>query len=174
MAYMPFVRSLRSGLLLFASCIPLPASGDDIWIKELPAGPLSRLTFDSTPDQRPRWTPDGKSVTYIADGLTTLRQRPADGTGNSQVLIEIPDLILLEGSWSADGQWLLLRVGGNGPTKLRNILAFQPGVDSAPRELLASSQADESAPEPDRTSAYRANTRRRQSARSRWSLTARA
>jgi len=121
-------------------------SGDDIWIKELPRGPLSRLTFDSTPDQRPRWTPDGKSVTYIADGLTSLRQRPADGTGKAQVLIEIPNLVLLEGAWSADGKWLLLRVGGNGPTKLRNILAFQPGVDSAPQELLASSQADESAP----------------------------
>ena len=40
-------------------------SGDDIWIKELPAGPLSRLTFDSTDDSRPRWTPDGRSVMYV-------------------------------------------------------------------------------------------------------------
>ena len=56
------------------------------------------------------------------------------------------NLVLLEGAWSADGEWLVLRVGGNGPTKLRNILAFRPGVDSAPQELLASAQADESAP----------------------------
>jgi serine/threonine-protein kinase len=122
-------------------------SGDDIWIKELPAGPLSRLTFDSASEQRPRWTPDGKSVTYIVDGAGSLRQRPADGTGKEQVLVETPATPnLLEGSWSRNGDWLLLRVGGNGPSKLRNILAFRPGVDSAPMELLASSQADESAP----------------------------
>ena len=122
-------------------------SGDDIWIKELPAGPLSRLTFDSASEQRPRWTPDGKSVTYIVDGAGSLRQRPADGTGKEQVLVETPTIPnLLEGTWSRAGDWLVLRVGGNGPTKLRNILAFRPGVDSAPMELLASSQADESAP----------------------------
>jgi len=121
-------------------------SGDDIWIRDLVNGTLSRLTFDSTSEERPRWTPDGKSVTYMVDGLNSLRQRPADGTGKEQVLVDTSPQILLEGSWSADGTWLLLRVGGNGPTKQRNILAFQPGVDSAPRELLASSQADESAP----------------------------
>jgi Tol biopolymer transport system component len=122
-------------------------SGDDIWIKELPTGPLSRLTFDSTSEERPRWTPDGKSVTYIVDGFGSLRQRPADGTGKEQVLVETPATPnLLEGSWSRNGEWLLLRVGGSGPTKLRNILTFRPGVDSTPRELLASSQADESSP----------------------------
>jgi serine/threonine-protein kinase len=122
-------------------------SGDDIWIKELPAGPLSRLTFDSTAEQRPRWTPDGKSVTYIVDGAGSLRQRAANGTGKEEVVLDTPGLNLLDGSWSKDGQWLLLRVGGNSATnKLRNILTFRPGVDSAPVELLSSSNADESAP----------------------------
>jgi len=123
-------------------------SGDDIWKKELPAGPLSRVTFDSSSEERPRWTPDGKSVTYTVDGSSTLRQRPADGTGQEKVLVTA-NTQLLEGSWSRDGKWLLLRVGGNGgaTVKLRNILIYQPGVDSSPRELLASAQADESAPE---------------------------
>jgi Tol biopolymer transport system component/tRNA A-37 threonylcarbamoyl transferase component Bud32 len=122
-------------------------SGDDIWIKELPAGPLSRLTFDSTAEQRPRWTPDGKSVTYIVDGAGSLRQRAANGTGKEEVVLDTPGLNLLDGSWSKDGQWLLLRVGGNsGTNKLRNILTFRPGVDSAPVELLSSANADESAP----------------------------
>ena len=31
MDYMNFVRSLRGGLLLFACCIAMPASGDDIY-----------------------------------------------------------------------------------------------------------------------------------------------
>ncbi|MDH5284234.1 MAG: protein kinase, partial [Gemmatimonadota bacterium] len=122
-------------------------SGDDIWIKELPAGPLSRLTFDSTSEQRPRWAPDGKSVTYIVDNASSLRQRAANGTGKEEVVLDTPGLQLLDGSWTKDGKWLMLRVGGNGGTnKLRNILTFRPGVDSAPVELLASSNADESAP----------------------------
>jgi len=122
-------------------------SGDDIWIKELPAGPLSRLTFDSASEERPRWTPDGKSITYMVDGSNSLRQRAADGTGQAEVLVSTTGQ-LLDGSWSRDGKWLLLRVGGNGgaTVRLRNILAYQPGVDSVPHELLASSQADESAP----------------------------
>ena len=81
-------------------------SGDDIWIKELPAGPLSRLTFDSTSEERPRWTPDGKSVTYIVDGASSLRQRAANGTGKEEVVLDTPGLNLLDGSWSKDGQWL--------------------------------------------------------------------
>jgi len=121
-------------------------SGDDIWIKQLPGGPLSRLTFDSTSEERPRWTPDGKSVTYIVDGLNTFRQRPADGTGKETVLLDFPGN-LLEGFWSRDGAWLVIRVGGNaGTIRLRNIFAFRPGIDSAPKELLANAQFDESAP----------------------------
>jgi serine/threonine-protein kinase len=42
----------------------LGETGDDIWIKQLPRGSLSRLTFDESPDVRPRWTPDGRSVSF--------------------------------------------------------------------------------------------------------------
>jgi hypothetical protein len=121
-------------------------SGDDIWIKELPRGPLSRLTFDTTSEERPRWTPDGKSVTYIVNGPSSLRQRAANGTGKEETLIQTAQQ-LLEGVWSKDHRWLLIRTGGNaGSNRVRNILAFRPGVDSSPQELLASAQADESAP----------------------------
>jgi serine/threonine protein kinase len=40
-------------------------AGDDIWVKELPRGPLSRVTFDSLPDLRPRWTRDGQNLLYV-------------------------------------------------------------------------------------------------------------
>ncbi len=122
-------------------------AGDDIWIKELPDGPLMKVTQDSASEERPRWTPDGQSVTYIVDGAGSLRRRPANGTGTEEVVLDTPGLLLLEGSYSRDGTWLLLRVGGNaGTSKIRNILALRPGVDSAPVELLANARADESAP----------------------------
>jgi Tol biopolymer transport system component/tRNA A-37 threonylcarbamoyl transferase component Bud32 len=117
---------------------------EDIWIKALPNGPLSRLTFDSTFEVRPQWTPDGRSVTYVSsrDG-NTLQQRRADGTGGAETLLKMDQL--LDGRWTADGKWLVVRAGGNGGG-FRNIFAIQPGVDSAPQEFLGSAQADESAP----------------------------
>jgi len=121
-------------------------SGDDIWIKVLPDGPLSRLTFDSTAEERPRWTSDGRSVTYVVEDLNALRQRPADGTGREETLVTTATL-LLEGSWAPGGTQLLLRTGGNaGSVRVRNILTYRPGTDSVPIELLASAQADEFAP----------------------------
>jgi Tol biopolymer transport system component len=116
----------------------------DIWIKALPAGPLSRLTFDSTIEVRPRWSPDGRSVTYVSIGdPSALRQRRADGTGGAETLLQMD--ALFDGRWTADGKWLVVRAGGAGGG-FRNIFAIRPGVDSAPREFLASAQADESAP----------------------------
>src|SRR5205085_4249781 len=35
-------------------------AGDDIWVKQLPKGPLQRLSFDSSAEFRPRWEPDGR------------------------------------------------------------------------------------------------------------------
>jgi len=117
-------------------------AGDDIWIKALPDGPLSRLTFDSTAEVRPRWTPDGRSVTYVVGQTRSLRQRPADGTGEEKTLVSV-GAALREGAWAPDGKQLLLRTGVSAGT--RNILTYRPGTDSAPVELLASAHADEAA-----------------------------
>lgn len=123
------------------------ASGDDIWVKQLPRGPLSRLTFDSLAEQRPRWTPDGRSVMYLTGGATnSLHQRRADGTGRDSTVLVLP-VNINEGVWSRDGRWLIIRTGGAaGQVGARDISAFRPGVDSAPRPLLANPGYDESAP----------------------------
>ncbi len=121
-------------------------SGDDIWIKQLPRGPLSRLTFDSLPEQRPRWTPDGRSVMYLLGATTnSLHQRRADGTGRDSTVLTLP-LNINEGVWSRDGTWLILRTGGAaGQVGARDMSVIRPGVDSAPRPLLANPGYDESA-----------------------------
>ena len=117
-------------------------SGDDIWIKRLHAGPPSRLTFDSTAEERPRWSADGRFVSYLVDGDLLWRRR-ADGTG-------VPERVatpakVAEASWSHDGRWLLLRTGGqsagNGP---RNIYAMRIG-DTTVIPLAADPRFDESA-----------------------------
>ncbi len=121
-------------------------SGDDIWIKDLPSGPLSRLTFDTASEVRPHWSPDGRSVTFVTPA--GLGERRADGTGEQQVIV--PNPRVLEGAWSRDGTWLVLRIGGLGGlaarTGDRDIVGMRPGVDSALRPLVASAGYDEDAP----------------------------
>ncbi len=121
------------------------SSGDNIWIKQLPTGPLSRLTFDSTDEQRPRWSPDGRFVTYTKRD-STLRQRRADGTGSPETILVLPGTIN-EGRWSPDGKWLLARIGGAiGRAGDRDIVGIRPGVDSAPIPIAANPGYDETAP----------------------------
>jgi eukaryotic-like serine/threonine-protein kinase len=82
-----------------------------IWIKQLPVGPFSRLTFGDTSNLRPAWTPDGRSLIYIgnvsAPGGMVMRRR-ADGTGSAEVLIHSP-FMWAQALPSPDGRWILAR-----------------------------------------------------------------
>ncbi|MEO7361556.1 MAG: protein kinase, partial [Gemmatimonadaceae bacterium] len=53
----------------------LTSLGTDIWIKQLPAGPASRLTLHPGEDRAPAWTPDGRAITFLSD-----RPIPTDPT----------------------------------------------------------------------------------------------
>ncbi len=82
-----------------------------IWIKQLPVGPFSRLTFGDTSNLRPTWTPDGRSLIYVgnvsAPGGMVMRRR-ADGTGSAEVLIHSP-FMWAQALPSPDGRWILAR-----------------------------------------------------------------
>jgi len=129
------------------------SSGDDIWIKHLPHGALSRLSLDSAPDFRPRWMPDGRTVTFIstrgpaAGGLSAahLYRRAADGTGADSMVVDVGRPVY-EAAWTRDLRWLALRTGGVvNQTGGRDIYAIRPGIDTAATPLLTSPVFDESA-----------------------------
>jgi serine/threonine-protein kinase len=122
----------------------------DVWIKQLDRGPLSRLTFGSSttpgdPDTRPEWTADGRAVTYISDrtGRQALWQQPADGGAEPRLLHE-SERNIAEGFASLDAGWLVYRTNLQDPGRA-DILAIRPGVDSAPRPLVAT-EAEEITP----------------------------
>jgi len=103
----------------------------DIWVKTLDSGhgPLSRLTFDTASDTRPRWSRDGKTIRYISTrgGHEDVWTQPADGTGSAHLLLHLAKPILEE-QLTPDGKWFLLRLGGAlNVTNDRDIVALRRG-----------------------------------------------
>jgi serine/threonine-protein kinase len=113
----------------------------DIWIKELPTGPASRLTFDDAIDVRPRWSPDGAKVMFLSDrgkarNDPSVFAKSATGTGTAELLLD-HQLPLWEAVLSPDQTWLLARTGGS--TTIaggRDVWAMRLGTDSTADPLI--------------------------------------
>jgi len=112
-------------------------SGLNIWIKRLDHGPFTRLTFGNG-DRRPAWSPDGRLVAFIRDssGTSTVRVRPADGSGNERLLVHL-DRLVQEVTWSRDGRWLITRTD-NGTTGAGDIVGVSTSGDTTPVPLVNS------------------------------------
>jgi eukaryotic-like serine/threonine-protein kinase len=97
----------------------------DIWVKRLPDGPFSRITFGDTSSVRPAWTTDGHDALYITDrsgsGVGSVYAHRADGTGAPRLVIGgTPTLDFGQVAQSRDGRWLILRTApvGAGSTDI--------------------------------------------------------
>jgi eukaryotic-like serine/threonine-protein kinase len=124
-------------------------AGDGIWVKWLPNGALQRITYDTTPAYRPRWTHDGQFITFVGASSTRgFAMHRADGTGTDSTLVPGG---FDEGVITADGKWELLRAGAFGALAGgRDILSFRPGIDRAPQPLIATRFDEEAVmPSPD-------------------------
>jgi serine/threonine-protein kinase len=117
--------------------LDVTSGSPDIWVKQLPSGPLSRLTFEGTGASRPTWTADGQSVLYLSQPDTSLPsvwRKRADGSAAAELVWRAPDGPIAEASLSASGEWLIYRVstqdGG------RDIFGVRPGRDTVPTPLL--------------------------------------
>jgi tRNA A-37 threonylcarbamoyl transferase component Bud32 len=111
-------------------------AGDHIWVKDVRrAGtPASRVTFEQV-NFRPRWSPDGRLVTFVRQGTQAgITARRADGAGTDSVLVRG---LFVEGAMLPSG-WKLLRAGGStvGPGG-RDISGLAPNDTGAPRPLLS-------------------------------------
>jgi len=84
----------------------------DIWVKGLPSGPFSRITFSDTGSTRPVWAPDGRSLLYLLDkagsGVGPIYEHRADGTGNA-TLVYRGALDWGQVVPSHDRRWLIFR-----------------------------------------------------------------
>ncbi len=111
-------------------------AGDDIWIKQLPRGPASRITYDAAAEYRPHWTRDGRSVIFASSRpVNGVYIRRADGTGSDSLVVGAS--AVQEAALAPDGSWLLMRTGGNAGAGGRDIVGLRPGTDSVPVPVLA-------------------------------------
>jgi tRNA A-37 threonylcarbamoyl transferase component Bud32/dipeptidyl aminopeptidase/acylaminoacyl peptidase len=101
-ALSPDGKALAVGLIRGAA--------EDVWVKQLPAGTFSRVTFGDSLHNRVSWSSDGRSVIYLAGsqtgGLPAVTR--ADGTGTPRILYPGP-MSFGQVVQSRDGRWLLLR-----------------------------------------------------------------
>ncbi len=121
------------------------SEGEHLWVKPLPQGPLSRLTYGGTSNYRPAWTPDGNRVAYISNRVA----------GRNRVLIQRwdgsaePDSVAADArgidefQFFPDGRGYVLRVGQSG-TGTRDIQMSRTGDTT--RTVLLSGAFDEYAP----------------------------
>jgi Tol biopolymer transport system component/tRNA A-37 threonylcarbamoyl transferase component Bud32 len=121
------------------------ADGEQIWVKQLPRGPLTRLTFGSSSSSRPAWHPDNRRVSFVRTRATIRHvwiQR-ADGSAPAESLVAHPGTTVDEITWTPDGRTGIIRTGSS--ARVRDLMMFRPGVDSVARPFVAG-EFDEFAP----------------------------
>jgi len=121
---------------------------DDIWIKDLPDGPLRRITVDERADWVPMWAGGNERIVYLSGtpGDLSLWQVNADGTGTPELLVD-PPVGVAQGTVSSDGTWIVLRVGAvQEASGERDLVTFRPGVDSTLVPLVATPSFAEQGP----------------------------
>ncbi len=90
----------------------------DIWIKELPDGPESRITFHEADEYLPQWSPDGQTLIFRSERVEQtgprmghLFSKRADGIGDAELVFD--GFNVVKGFWSPDNEWLILRKVGD-------------------------------------------------------------
>ena len=118
------------------------AGGEQVWVKQLPNGSPTQLTFGADRNYRPRWTGDGEAVTFISErgDNADLYRKSVDGSGEAVQILD-DERPVGEGFYSADGQWLLYRLGSSAHT--RDLFAQPVPFTGVSQQIAASGFAEE-------------------------------
>ena len=87
--------------------VTIGSENTDIYVYDFTRQTLRRLTYDKSIDSAPAWTPDGKRIVFRSnrngEGIYWKR---ADGNGEVEKLLSVPDRVLFPSSFSPDGKIL--------------------------------------------------------------------
>jgi eukaryotic-like serine/threonine-protein kinase len=114
-----------------------------IWVRDVDARLLSKVTLKGQENVRPAWGPDGRIVAFVSDQRTDrdLFQRLADGSQPETLLLD-EKRPLEEVAFSHDGAWVIYRAGSI-PAD-RDLYARRIGTDSS--IVLVATAAAETSP----------------------------
>ncbi|MGK7311458.1 MAG: protein kinase domain-containing protein [Candidatus Longimicrobiales bacterium M2_2A_002] len=90
--------------------------GAQLWVKELPEGPVTRLTDDPGYTRRPAWSPDGEYIAYVTQDTGGVdqyhaRRIAADGSSLEPETLLDADQPILEIEYTPDGEGVVVRLG---------------------------------------------------------------
>jgi serine/threonine-protein kinase len=121
-------------------------AANEVWVKQLDAGPLTRLSFDGLLNYRPSWRPDGRMLSYTSNRDSSgsyLYQIRADGSSKLERIFPGDTSQVDEADWSRDGRWVVYRAGVS--SGFRDIYARSLAGDTA-RITVAAGSFDEYMP----------------------------
>ena len=116
-----------------------------VWVKTVPRGPFTLLSLEGSLNFGPRWTPDGRALTFVSNragrfGARGVYVRRADGSAPSEPLASHERGVEV-GSITDDGAWFVAEVGLSNP----DIVGYRIGGDSVQVPLVAT-PANEATP----------------------------
>jgi serine/threonine protein kinase/Tol biopolymer transport system component len=90
----------------------VPGQSDAIWLLELARSVSARLTFDTSPDTAPVWSPDGRRIAFMGyrAGGVGLYQKASSGAEKEEVLLSPTNSFKLPNDWSRSGRFLLYTI----------------------------------------------------------------
>jgi eukaryotic-like serine/threonine-protein kinase len=107
-AYFADFRISPDGKRVAAARVNPETRSPDVWLFDVIRPIGSRLTFETSNEQAPVWSPDGTRVVFssVREGVANLYQKSATGTANEEVLLKSESGKQPE-DWSRDGRYLM-------------------------------------------------------------------
>ncbi len=131
------------GKLAITMADPGNGSNYNIWIFDLARGVNRRLTFSSSIDREPAWSPDGNTIAFQSNrgGLVHLYRNAADGTGSASALV-VDNAAEYVPSFSSDGHYLIYQRQATQPDSHNEIWAMPLVGERKPFPVAQNQQFD--------------------------------
>jgi eukaryotic-like serine/threonine-protein kinase len=105
----------------------------DIWVSDVNRPVLSRITTTDVAERFPLWAPDSQRVVFSVNTEGKLQGALADGTGNIETLLELPEPGLVSpGSWIPGEDTLLFTYGSSSVDPTISMLNLNPPNNDVP------------------------------------------